>query len=61
MNWNGMHKVPLTKNLGKKVEQMRHSSELVDGQVETLHHEVTNIRVTGRERKIPIRIHVVCL
>jgi hypothetical protein len=54
MNWNGIHEVPLTKNLGKKGEQMCHSSELVDRQVETLHHEVNNIRVTGKERKIPV-------
>jgi hypothetical protein len=54
MNWNGIQEVPLTKNLGKNGEQMCHSSELVDRQVVTLHHEANNIRVTGRERKIPV-------
>jgi hypothetical protein len=33
---------------------MCHSSELVDRQVKTLHHEVNNIRVTRSERKIPV-------
>jgi hypothetical protein len=27
MNWNGMHEVPLTKNLGKNGEQMCYSSK----------------------------------
>jgi hypothetical protein len=59
MNWDGVQEVPLTKNLGNKGEQMCHSPELVDRQVETLHYEannnrVNNIKVTGRERKIPV-------
>jgi hypothetical protein len=47
----GMHEVHLTKNVGKKGEQMCHSSELVERRVETLHHEITNIRVNWKRKE----------
>jgi hypothetical protein len=42
INNHELHEVALPKNLGKKGGEMCHSSEFVDGQVETLHHEANN-------------------
>jgi hypothetical protein len=54
MTWTEMYEVPSTENLGMIGEQMGDSSDSVNRQAETLQHEVSNIRVSGRERKIPV-------
>jgi hypothetical protein len=53
MNWSEMHKMPLTKNLGNTRKQSD-NSETINRQAETPQHETSNIRVIGRERKIPV-------
>jgi hypothetical protein len=55
MNWKEIHEVPSGKNLDKTWMQSNANPEIVNKQVETYQHEVHNIRVSGRERKTPIR------
>lgn len=54
MNWNEIYEMPFTKNLGKTGKQTGDNSETANRQVETPQHEVSNIRITGRERNIPV-------
>jgi hypothetical protein len=46
--------VILTKNSGKEKDQEGCSSETVNRQTETSHSEASHLRITGRERKIPV-------
>ncbi|PNF33016.1 hypothetical protein B7P43_G16371 [Cryptotermes secundus] len=54
MNWVGKHVMPCTKNAGKTGKQLDDNSESVISQVETPQQIVPSIRITGRERKIPV-------
>jgi hypothetical protein len=53
MNWKEIHKGSLSKNLGKTRVRAGVNPEAANKQVETSQHEVSSIRVSGKERKTP--------